>query len=225
MPIYAYKCSACGHAEDVLQKISDAPAGGLSRLRPEHVFQAGDGRRLPAQGLGLVRHRFSQQQRSGQAGRWPIRRAGRQRRRRRRCVRLGRHARTRGAGSHLHLIAAQRHARVQEVLHHRLVDLGPPGHHGMGAGPARRDAGGVRSRLLVIAVVVWRGYPPVPLRPRHHRGAADGRVCRQPARAQPARALGAHPGAHSAGARSTTRSSRSAIPCWRPMAGRFARPC
>ncbi|ROT45728.1 FmdB family zinc ribbon protein [Pusillimonas sp. NJUB218] len=23
MPIYAYKCSACGHAEDVLQKISD----------------------------------------------------------------------------------------------------------------------------------------------------------------------------------------------------------
>jgi len=25
MPIYAYKCTACGHAEDVLQKISDAP--------------------------------------------------------------------------------------------------------------------------------------------------------------------------------------------------------
>jgi putative FmdB family regulatory protein len=25
MPIYAYKCSACGHAEDVLQKISDTP--------------------------------------------------------------------------------------------------------------------------------------------------------------------------------------------------------
>ena len=25
MPIYAYKCSACGHAEDKLQKISDAP--------------------------------------------------------------------------------------------------------------------------------------------------------------------------------------------------------
>jgi putative FmdB family regulatory protein len=23
MPIYAYKCSACGHAKDVLQKISD----------------------------------------------------------------------------------------------------------------------------------------------------------------------------------------------------------
>ena len=25
MPIYAYKCDACGHAKDVLQKISDAP--------------------------------------------------------------------------------------------------------------------------------------------------------------------------------------------------------
>ncbi len=25
MPIYAYKCSACGHADDVMQKIADAP--------------------------------------------------------------------------------------------------------------------------------------------------------------------------------------------------------
>jgi putative FmdB family regulatory protein len=25
MPIYAYKCATCGHAKDVLQKISDAP--------------------------------------------------------------------------------------------------------------------------------------------------------------------------------------------------------
>jgi len=25
MPIYAYKCSACGHAKDVLQKMSDSP--------------------------------------------------------------------------------------------------------------------------------------------------------------------------------------------------------
>lgn len=25
MPIYAYQCSACGHAQDVLQKMSDAP--------------------------------------------------------------------------------------------------------------------------------------------------------------------------------------------------------
>ena len=25
MPIYAYKCAACGHARDVLQKVSDAP--------------------------------------------------------------------------------------------------------------------------------------------------------------------------------------------------------
>ncbi|HEY0200914.1 MAG TPA: zinc ribbon domain-containing protein, partial [Burkholderiaceae bacterium] len=25
MPIYAYKCSSCGYAQDALQKISDAP--------------------------------------------------------------------------------------------------------------------------------------------------------------------------------------------------------
>ena len=25
MPIYAYKCSSCGHEKDVLQKMSDAP--------------------------------------------------------------------------------------------------------------------------------------------------------------------------------------------------------
>jgi len=25
MPIYAYRCAACGHARDVLQKIADAP--------------------------------------------------------------------------------------------------------------------------------------------------------------------------------------------------------
>ena len=25
MPIYAYKCEACGFAKDVLQKMSDAP--------------------------------------------------------------------------------------------------------------------------------------------------------------------------------------------------------
>lgn len=25
MPLYAYKCGSCGHAKDVLQKISDAP--------------------------------------------------------------------------------------------------------------------------------------------------------------------------------------------------------
>ncbi|MCX2863598.1 zinc ribbon domain-containing protein [Paucibacter sp. PLA-PC-4] len=25
MPIYAYRCASCGHAKDVLQKMSDAP--------------------------------------------------------------------------------------------------------------------------------------------------------------------------------------------------------
>ena len=28
MPIYAYKCSSCGHEKDVLQKVSDAPLTG-----------------------------------------------------------------------------------------------------------------------------------------------------------------------------------------------------
>ena len=37
MPIYAYRCAACGHAKDVLQKISDpplvdCPACGAPRL-------------------------------------------------------------------------------------------------------------------------------------------------------------------------------------------------
>ncbi len=37
MPIYAYKCESCGHAQDVLQKISDpvltvCPACGASRF-------------------------------------------------------------------------------------------------------------------------------------------------------------------------------------------------
>ncbi|WP_353234382.1 FmdB family zinc ribbon protein [Diaphorobacter ruginosibacter] len=36
MPIYAYKCSACGFAKDVLQKFSDAP---LSQC-PECAAQA-----------------------------------------------------------------------------------------------------------------------------------------------------------------------------------------
>ena len=33
MPIYAYKCSACGHAKDVLQKMSDAPLTDVPGLR------------------------------------------------------------------------------------------------------------------------------------------------------------------------------------------------
>lgn len=40
MPIYAYKCESCGHAKDVLQKISDAPlsecpACGASAFRKQ----------------------------------------------------------------------------------------------------------------------------------------------------------------------------------------------
>jgi putative FmdB family regulatory protein len=40
MPIYAYKCESCGHAKDVLQKLSDAPltdcpACGASSFRKQ----------------------------------------------------------------------------------------------------------------------------------------------------------------------------------------------
>ena len=40
MPIYAYRCEACGHAQDVLQKISDpllttCPACGASSFRKQ----------------------------------------------------------------------------------------------------------------------------------------------------------------------------------------------
>ena len=40
MPIYAYRCAACGHAKDMLQKISDAPltvcpACGAPRLEKQ----------------------------------------------------------------------------------------------------------------------------------------------------------------------------------------------
>ena len=35
MPIYAYKCSSCGHAQDVLQKISDAPLTVCPRCQAE----------------------------------------------------------------------------------------------------------------------------------------------------------------------------------------------
>jgi putative FmdB family regulatory protein len=40
MPIYAYKCDSCGHAQDVLQKISDpaltdCPACGRATLRKQ----------------------------------------------------------------------------------------------------------------------------------------------------------------------------------------------
>ncbi|MFT7723298.1 MAG: zinc ribbon domain-containing protein [Roseateles sp.] len=36
MPIYAYRCSACGHAKDVLQKLSDAPLTTCPACGAEH---------------------------------------------------------------------------------------------------------------------------------------------------------------------------------------------
>jgi len=40
MPIYAYQCSDCGHAEDVLQRISDAPLSTCPACgKPSYVKQ------------------------------------------------------------------------------------------------------------------------------------------------------------------------------------------
>lgn len=48
MPIYAYKCSACGHTQDEMQKISDAP---LSQC--PSCGQATYGKQLTAAGFQL----------------------------------------------------------------------------------------------------------------------------------------------------------------------------
>ena len=48
MTIYAYKCSACGYAKDVLQKISDAPLTDCPECK-----QAGFSKQLTAPGFQL----------------------------------------------------------------------------------------------------------------------------------------------------------------------------
>ena len=47
MPIYAYRCEACGHSADVLQKISDTPLSicpscGADSYRKQVVMQYSD---------------------------------------------------------------------------------------------------------------------------------------------------------------------------------------
>ncbi len=58
MPIYAYRCESCGHAKDVLQKVSDPLLTVLPGLRRRDLPQAAHRGGLPAQGLGLVRDRL-----------------------------------------------------------------------------------------------------------------------------------------------------------------------
>ncbi|MBK7615360.1 MAG: zinc ribbon domain-containing protein [Vitreoscilla sp.] len=48
MPIYAYRCAACGHSRDVLQKMSDAPLTVCSACNAEQ-FQ----KQLTAAGFQL----------------------------------------------------------------------------------------------------------------------------------------------------------------------------
>jgi putative FmdB family regulatory protein len=48
MPIYAYRCSACGHAEDVMQKMSAAPL-----TECPHCHQSTFSKQLTAPGFQL----------------------------------------------------------------------------------------------------------------------------------------------------------------------------
>lgn len=48
MPIYAYRCSSCGHEKDVLQKISDAPLTACPECKAETF-----GKQLTAPGFQL----------------------------------------------------------------------------------------------------------------------------------------------------------------------------
>lgn len=36
MPIYAYRCSSCGHEQDVMQKMSDAPLTTCPQCKTEN---------------------------------------------------------------------------------------------------------------------------------------------------------------------------------------------
>ena len=92
MPIYAYRCANCGHAQDVLQQDFRPAADRVPGVRRADARQAGHGRRLPAQGLGLVRHRFPRRQEAGQVGRRRGRRGRRRRQAGGRCAGRGRQA-------------------------------------------------------------------------------------------------------------------------------------
>ena len=58
MPIYEYRCSACGHELEALQKFSDAPLVACPSCHDGRARQAGVRRRLPAEGQRLVRDRL-----------------------------------------------------------------------------------------------------------------------------------------------------------------------
>ena len=48
MPIYAYRCNECGHSQDVLQKISDAPLTTCPACTQESL-----GKQVTAAGFAL----------------------------------------------------------------------------------------------------------------------------------------------------------------------------
>ena len=65
MPIYEYRCAACGHQEDHLQKLSEAPLTKCPACGKKKYAEAADGGRFPAEGLGLVRDRLQGRQETG----------------------------------------------------------------------------------------------------------------------------------------------------------------
>ena len=61
MPIYEYRCSSCGHQQEFLQKVSDAPLTVCTAVRQAHVREDAHGRGLPVEGQRLVRDGFRNQ--------------------------------------------------------------------------------------------------------------------------------------------------------------------
>ena len=58
MPIYEYRCDACGHQEDHLQKMSEAPLTKCPACGKKTYKKQLTRRRLPAEGQRLVRDRL-----------------------------------------------------------------------------------------------------------------------------------------------------------------------
>ena len=223
MPIYAYKCSACGFAKDVLQKMSDAPLTRVSVLRRQRVRQAADGRRFPAQGFGLVRDGFPRRRRQGKSkdkdqGK---RRAGaatteslptatRLQANRRSCRRRPRSAPAAPAPGAARLAAGQaracqerlrtRHARAAQMAALRSAGDRAAGHH---AGRAQLDHRHARPDALAaageLAALAQRAQGARPRRAADAGHPADRRRHRQQLHRQAAARLGrpdraAHPG-------------------------------
>ena len=143
MPIYAYSCASCGHAQDVLQKLSDPVLTQLPSLRRERVGQADDRRRLPAQGLRLVRRPTSRAA------------AGDEAVRRRRPP-----ATSRAGGKTAGTAAGRRRAAADRRLKRRLRQPATRlrrlrRHCGRAGAPRRAEGRRSLKRYLIAGLLVW----------------------------------------------------------------------